>query len=323
MFKKKNRQSEDKPLLLNGYVLETYNGEKSSNKRRFEKNEKRANLLYNHPDNERENIEGVAQKTINSPKYFEPDFKTLENKNSRVKENFMRNLKYERSIKELQSNAKALYNKQINNIMRESADFFINNGYNYVGTHLVKFSGGVDAEKYLRMSLNDQYLDTPFARQNKIYKSVNEVSPFLREHVKAKIVQQLGAEFVYKIGGILFDNDISVSKKIAESKEVKEFILKNRNVLLNYGFIKKDSIAFKEKNLHNAYGLADIIDMYLTPEGEITFYLIDVYDFNKYDTRPQVEAGRRNQEKGRILPYFSITSVKIEKERAQRYLNGN
>ena len=63
--------------------------------------------------------------------------------------------------------------------------------------------------------------------------------------------------------------------------------------------------------------------MNLTPEGEITFYILDVYDFNKGDTNPIVQAGRRNQEKGRIIPYFSIDSVKIDKERTQRYLNGN
>ena len=91
----------------------------------------------------------------------------------------------------------------------------------------------------------------------------------------------------------------------------------------DYGYIKKDSISFKERNLNNSIGRADIIDMNLAPNGEINFYLIDVYDFNKNDQRGEVQAGRRNQESGRIIPYFVIYSVKIDKERAQRYLNGN
>ena len=138
-----------------------------------------------------------------------------------------------------------------------------------------------------------------------------------------KIESQLGREYVNVIGGIEYDANVRSSENVAQSDEIKEYLIKNKSILKDYGYIKKDSISFQERNLNNSIGRADIIDMNLTPNGEINFYLIDVYDFNKNDPRGEVQAGRRNQESGRIIPYFTIYSVKIDKERAQRYLNGN
>lgn len=311
MFFKNNENTEEKPLLLKGNIEENVQV-------------KRANILYRNSDNSRNNIISEENDVDFAPSYliWSDENNSL---NPKREKSSMRDLKQQRkiSVNHLKSQAKDLVNNPVNFVKREGTDFLINHNYNQVGTFLAKQVAGVDAEESLRMSLNDQYLDTPFARQNKIYKSVNEIGPFLRKHVIKKIESQLGREYVNAIGGIGYDSNVRSSVNIAQSEEIKEYLIKNKDFLKDYGSIKQDSISFKERNLNNSIGRADIIDMNLMPNGEINFYLIDVYDFNKNDQRGEVQAGRRNQESGRIIPYFVIYSVKIDKERAQRYLNGN
>ncbi len=47
---------------------------------------------------------------------------------------------------------------------------------------------------------------------------------------------------------------------------------------------------------------------------------LHTYDFNKKEDYFPVKAGRLNQERGRLKPYFSVYSVKIDKETASKYL---
>ncbi len=195
----------------------------------------------------------------------------------------------------------------------------IKNDYESLGRYGARLLGGYETDENLYMALADHYLDTPYARQHTIYNSYKEVSPFLREHVKNKILKQLGPQYL-NIKGIYFDNDSYTSKRIALNTDVKLFVKRNKEYLKNYGFINKDSIQFTDNNFHNAIGKADIIDMYLTGENEIVFYIIDTYDFNKYSSNPFVWAGKENQDNGILIPYFMIYSVKIDRETTERYL---
>ena len=60
--------------------------------------------------------------------------------------------------------------------------------------------------------------------------------------------------------------------------------------------------------------------MYLTPTGEITFYVIDTYEFNKNSDNSFVRGARKHQEKGNLIPYFIIYSVKLDKYTVERLL---
>ena len=120
--------------------------------------------------------------------------------------------------------------------------------------------------------------------------------------------------------GIYFENDSEPSKRLAKSLAIKKYIQENKQYLKDYGYIKKGDIGFTEFNFWGAIGKAVIAEMYLEKTGEITFYLIDTYDFNKNENKFLIKAGRLNQERGRLKPYFSVYSVKIDKETASKYL---
>ena len=235
MFFKKKENTEEKLLLLKGNVEENVQV-------------KRANILYNHFDNNRTNVISEETEYKNPPSYLNYDAENTLLLSKKEEKSSMRNLKQERktNVKNLRKQTKDLLDNSVNFVKREGTDFLINHNYNQVGTFLAKQVAGVDAEESLRMSLNDQYLDTPFARQNKIYKSVNEVCPFLRKHVIKKIESQLGLKYVNAIGGIGYDSNVRSSINVSQSDEIKDYLIKNKSILKDYGFIKQDSISFKE-----------------------------------------------------------------------------
>lgn len=190
---------------------------------------------------------------------------------------------------------------------------------------LQKLESSVDANENLKMANKDTYVDTPFAREHTIYNNVSEVSPFLRPYVVEKIKSQLGTSALKTTKGIFIDNDKPSSIRIANNEKIQDIIRENKSELKAYGYVKETSVGFKfvfgnELNLFAAIGRADIVDMYLHPNGEITFYLIDTYEFNKDATDALNKAGRINQEKGILIPYFMIYSVKIDKETSEELL---
>ena len=172
----------------------------------------------------------------------------------------------------------------------------------------------------------DMAFDTPFARQHTVLRNADELSPILREHVKERIFDQLADDYgkncVNTTKGIYFENDSKPSQRVAASIAVKNFIQSNKQYLKDFGYIKKSDTGFglTEFNLWGAIGKAQIAEMYLEKSGEIIFYLIDTYDFNKNEDYFLIKSARLNQERGRLIPYFSVYSVKIDKETASKYL---
>ena len=158
----------------------------------------------------------------------------------------------------------------------------------------------VDANENLKMANKDTYMDTLFAREHTIYNNVSEVSPFLRPYVVEKIKSQLGSSALKTTKGIFIDSDKSSSIRISNNKNIQNKIKENKTELKAYGYVKKTSVQFSDFNFHNAIGRADIVDIYLHPSGEISFYLIDTYDFNKNSTNPVVKGGYTNQIKGNL-----------------------
>lgn len=201
-----------------------------------------------------------------------------------------------------------------------TSNFIMENRFDNALSIGARLLGGLEADENLKMSFSHHYLDTPYAHEHKIYNSVNEVEPFLQSIVKHKIKTQLGAEYINNIKGIFIDNNTESSKKLAKNSDIYLYIRRNKEFLKNYGFIKQDSIQFTDSNFYNAIGKAEIVDMYITNEGEIVFYIVDTYDFNKHSKNHFVRAGRTNQDKGIIKPYFMIYSVKIDKYTANRIL---
>ena len=47
--------------------------------------------------------------------------------------------------------------------------------------------------------------------------------------------------------------------------------------------------------------------------------MFDTYDFNKNETNPAVEAGRRQMMKGNLKGFFSINEIVIKKKDLEQY----
>lgn len=177
--------------------------------------------------------------------------------------------------------------------------------------------------QYLNMAMpskkSGKNLDTAFTREHKTYENFTQVEDFLQEQVRNKVIQQLGADKLYTTRGIYFDKTSGPSEKIAKTKDIKELVAKNANKLLE-GKVINTSICFYSLNMHLAIKHADILYMTINIDGEIEFYVLDTYDFNKGEGNPYVVIGRGLQEWGIIVPYFSIHHVVIPKEKSEEYL---
>ena len=47
--------------------------------------------------------------------------------------------------------------------------------------------------------------------------------------------------------------------------------------------------------------------------------MFDTYDFNKNESNPKVEAGRRQMLKGNLKPFFTIHEIILSKEEMKKY----
>lgn len=165
---------------------------------------------------------------------------------------------------------------------------------------------------------NDNYINY-FLGEHKTYENFTQVEDFLQEQVRNKVIQQLGADKLYTTRGIYFSKNSKPSSKIAYTKDIKELVAKNANKLLE-GKVINTSICFYSLNMLLAIKHADILYMTINIDGEIEFYVLDTYDFNKGEKDPLVRFGRKLQEQGKIVPYFSIHHVVIPKEKSEEYL---
>jgi len=119
-----------------------------------------------------------------------------------------------------------------------------------------------------------------------------------------------------------------LSKKIAESKELQEFILQRHNTQSIPIFLEdyindsesntsktpKQSIKYEYGNMYYAFHNVDIKNLRFDMFGNITGDLIDVTDFNKGDKGVAVETGRKMQEDGKLIPRFIIAHFVISRD---------
>ncbi len=320
---KRRKKEQEKPLLLKGYVEKTEKVKKEP----ASKFEERANLFYS------DALEPKKKTKKIEPAVFEVPFEDVQNKPEAQTQLQNEDGRKKKSSKEKIS-LKTRVNKAVDEAKKQGLMFINENlplekpvkiASEGKFDFLQKLECSVDANENLKMANKDTYMDTPFAREHTIYNNVSEVSSFLRPYVVEKIKSQLGTSALKTTKGIFIDNDKPSSIRIANNEKIQDIIRENKSELKAYGYVKETSVGFKfvfgkELNLFAAIGRADIVDMYLHQNGEITFYLIDTYEFNKDATDALNKAGRINQEKGILIPYFMIYSVKIDKETSEELL---
>lgn len=116
-------------------------------------------------------------------------------------------------------------------------------------------------------------------------------------------------------GGEILRPDSTLSAKIIRNKEFKNFILKSKNKLLN-GEVVSGSLSYskwKNSNLWATFGKADILDTYITKNGDIVSFILDTYDFNP-DEPGYIEWGYSVQKVGMLKGFYSITVLVVPVE---------
>lgn len=139
-----------------------------------------------------------------------------------------------------------------------------------------------------------------------------------KSYIEQKLKDQF-KDFAFKledIDGHIFKSNSAPVKRIKQSEEFKNILVKNKDAILNG---KRFSGNFKEhgagrgSNLHNAFGNADFLNSGIDKNGNLHLYMFDTYDFNKGESA-QVEAGRRQMMKGNLKGQFSLHEIVVSKD---------
>lgn len=199
------------------------------------------------------------------------------------------------------------------NLMRKLPEF----GFWYASKEKGKETG-----ELFRMSYKENYLNTPYAKEQTIYSDYREVeSDKLREHLKEKIVKSFGTNGLYNIKGIHFNADSELSKKAAADKALTKFIRENSYKIRNNMKINDPTIKFQGINMYNAIGHADIQNIKIFDNGDLFLQIVDIYDFdNNPESSTEILAARRLQDTNDIIPYFEIIDIIIPREIAKDLL---
>lgn len=162
------------------------------------------------------------------------------------------------------------------------------------------------------MSAYDFQLSGNYIAQNGyLLESVSDLSPQFRSIVSKKLKQQIGRG---DSKGLLLRPDSTLSKEIAHSPEIKEFIKENKNALLVGEVVSGSKCFASNDNLALSLGNADILNTYINKNGDIVSIVFDTYDFNPDDPRWEVEWAYNVQKHGLLTNFYTLNIIVIPKE---------
>lgn len=146
-----------------------------------------------------------------------------------------------------------------------------------------------------------------------------------KPYIEDKVLNQF-KDFGYNLNSIegkIFHNNSAPTKRIKESDDFKEALIKNKENILNGKNFTKRFTNYenrKKSNLHNAFGSVDFLNSGIDKQGNLHLYMFDTYDFNKGENAI-VEAGRRQMLKGNLKGYFTIHDIIITKDELDKIWN--
>lgn len=147
-----------------------------------------------------------------------------------------------------------------------------------------------------------------------ILKNVYDIPSY---SLKIAVISKLNTQglSINNTRGVVFFQDSTISKAVANSKKFKDFINMNKKTLITGNIIPKDSLSYKlNLNLFGALGKADVINTYIDQNDNLISIIIDTYEFNKNDKRKLIQMGRSVQDAGLLETFFVVIPIKIPKE---------
>ena len=227
-----------------------------------------------------------------------------------------------------QGNSDLLKNKTKNIIKDMQYEFYKNciQGIDYkIVKSAVINEYGLETAENLNMALENNYMNTDYAKEHTVFNNYKELNFELRTYFKDKIINQLEIsnlpsgeqeKILNETKGIYIETNSKSSEGLAnvlirEPDFIK--IISSSKKDLDSGKTINGSIEFQDKNFRKALGKADLLDIHKDQKGNIRVLVTDVYDFDKKSENPLIKAGRALQEEGKIKPYFIIYGILIKK----------
>ena len=137
--------------------------------------------------------------------------------------------------------------------------------------------------------------------------NTEELPNKFRTKIKNKLESQIGEK---EAKGLLFYSNSGLANRIISDKTFKKFIKNNINNIpfyYNQGNEIKYSLEFNNgRNLPNAIGKADVINLKFDIFGNISGDLIDITDYNNEEYRKLAKAGNALQKENKIEPIYII-----------------
>lgn len=173
------------------------------------------------------------------------------------------------------------------------------------------FKGYNDAFELWKAAANQFKSSNRYIQENGfLVNRVSDLPPYLQSYVRNKLQSQIG---VREARGLLLRADSSLSKDIAQSPEIKNFIIKNARELAQYQKINSSINFTGDNNLHLSLGHADILNAHFDSQGNFNAIIADTYDFNKNDPDWKVEWAYNVQANNIIENFYVLCIIIIPK----------
>ena len=175
----------------------------------------------------------------------------------------------------------------------------------------MKFATPDAAQFWNLFSNNFDAKGMEYIRQNgQFVPSIKALPTDWQEIVHKKVRQQTGLDDCV---GVIFNENSSISKSIANSDSLKLFLSKNIKSLLDNGILRNHSLSFNIKDANNAgaIGRADVPVIMLDNKGNITVVILDTYDFNPNSKNPIVKLAFPVQQSGLGEGYYSLILINL------------
>ena len=146
-----------------------------------------------------------------------------------------------------------------------------------------------------------------------LYKSISDLKDYKLEK---EIHQRINKEMRLKDCKVLFlRNDSSISKTIEKSEALKKFVKENINDILNNKPIPEKEVTFKsiDSDMYSALHGSVFKDAHLDKDENLIIRVEDFWNFEKRWTSAKAIVGRYLQDTGRLIPYYVVIQLKINK----------
>lgn len=151
-----------------------------------------------------------------------------------------------------------------------------------------------------------------------IVHSINDIKNYkLQKDISAKVEQQYGTKDCM---GVVLNQNSSLAKNIVNTDEFKALVHKYKDKLNAKIVIDNSSLNIEsDNNMRHALHKTDILYLKKEPDGSLSCYQLDTYDFNKGEQDLTIKIPREFQEQGRMKKFFSLTIIRVEEALWQKF----